>query len=230
MMVKVSVIIVAGGSGARLGSMIPKQFLPLDARPILVRTIERFREALPDARIVVALPVQQMDYWSELSREYGVEHTHMVCEGGQSRFHSVRNALSHVGLCDYVAVHDGVRPIVSVALIRSALSTAMEFGSAIPVTVATDTLRRVDADGFSHVIDRSQIRAVQTPQIFETGLLREAYKADYCDSFTDDASVVEHSGARVKLCQGERTNIKITTAGDIAIAQVLIKCVDNSLK
>ena len=218
----IAVIIVAGGSGARMGARLPKQFLPLDGRPVLMHTVQRFADALPQSRIVVVLPSSHIEYWDKLCRRHGFAVPHIVCTGGANRFESVSNGLRHAGEAELIAVHDGVRPLVTERLIHTCVATAERYGTAVPAIRPADSFRKVDATtGKSRPVDRETLRAVQTPQVFRADLLRRAYKADYRPEFTDDASVVEANGEQVTLCEGERTNIKITSPADLLIARIL---------
>ena len=186
-------IIVAGGSGTRFGAEVPKQFLELGGRPILMRTIEVFGEDRDGSfDVIVTLPQGQMELWQQLCREYGFEVPHRVVAGGETRWHSVKNALDSIGDIsdvDVIAVHDGVRPLVSVYLIGRVLEAARRDGAAIPVVMLNDSVRQVDGD-VSHALDRSTLRAVQTPQAFGARLLLDAYSLPFETTFTDDASVV----------------------------------------
>ncbi len=222
-MTNISVIIVAGGSGTRMGAAVPKQFLPLEEEEtILEATLRRFLAALPDSEIVVVLPAAETERWREICRQRGISETHRLCSGGATRFESVRNGIAALGPCDYIAVHDGVRPLVTERLIHTCVATAERYGTAVPAIRPADSFRRVDATtGKSRPVDRETLRAVQTPQVFRADLLRRAYKADYRPEFTDDASVVEANGEQVTLCEGERTNIKITSPADLLIARIL---------
>ena len=221
--VKVGVVIVAGGSGNRMGGAIPKQFALVDGEPILVKTINNFAKAFAGAKIIVVLPAAQIDFWKNYSARFRVAR-HKIVEGGEQRFHSVKNGIE--ALTDYVdliAVQDGVRPFASIEMLRATAQCAAEYGSAIPVIEAVDSFRVVTEHG-SEIIDRSKLRVIQTPQIFEAGLIRAAYDTLYCEQFTDDASVVEATTPhRVKLCSGERTNIKITTPDDMVLAEAIAK-------
>lgn len=217
-MAREAVVIVAGGSGTRMGAQCPKQFLPLAGKPILLRTVERVREALPEAAVVVVLPESYMDMW----RPVCPAGTTCVA-GGENRFQSVKRGLEAVPQeCDVIAVHDGVRPLASVDMIRRVMTTARSSGAAVPAVDVVDSLREVNGRGESHIVDRSRFRAVQTPQAFRSGLLRMAYDAEFDSRFTDDASVVEAAGNTVTLCEGERSNIKITTPEDLLAAEALI--------
>lgn len=218
-------IIVAGGSGTRFGSNIPKQFLPLCGKPVLMHTIERFAKS---AEVVVALPESDQAYWRELCLQHQFFVTHKVVSGGDSRFQSVKNALLSVSFTDsdMVAVHDGVRPLVSTSLISRIYATAEKYGSAIPVTPLTDSVRQVSDSGASAALDRVTLRAVQTPQAFRAKALLNAYSVPFSPIFTDDASVYEHAGGKVTLVEGETSNIKITHPIDIIIAEHLISSHD----
>ena len=222
--IKVGVVIVAGGSGSRMGSAIPKQFALVDGEPILVKTINNFAKALPGAKIIVVLPATQIDFWKNYSARFRVAR-HKIVEGGEQRFHSVKNGIEAItDWVDIIAIQDGVRPFASLEMIREAVKCAVEHGSAIPVIEAVDSFREVTEDGGSKITDRTKLRVVQTPQIFEAGLIRAAYDTDFDISFTDDASVVERTTPhRVTLCRGERQNIKITTPDDMVIAEAIAK-------
>ena len=220
---QIGVVIVAGGSGSRMGGSLPKQFALVGGEPILVRTINNFAKAFAGAKIIVVLPAAQIDFWKNYSARFRVAR-HKIVEGGEQRFHSVKNGIE--ALTDYVdliAVQDGVRPFASIDMLRATAQCAAEYGSAIPVIEAVDSFRVVTEQG-SEIIDRSKLRVIQTPQIFEAGLIRAAYDTLYCEQFTDDASVVEATTPhRVKLCSGERTNIKITTPDDMVLAESIAK-------
>lgn len=222
--IKVGVVIVAGGSGSRMGSAIPKQFALIDGEPILVKTINNFAKALPGAKIIVVLPATQIDFWKNYSARFRVAR-HKIVEGGEQRFHSVKNGIEAItDWVDIIAIQDGVRPFASLEMIREAVKCAVEHGSAIPVVEAVDSFREVTEDGGSKITDRTKLRVVQTPQIFEARLIRAAYDTDFDISFTDDASVVERTTPhKVTLCRGERQNIKITTPDDMVIAEAIAK-------
>lgn len=218
-------IIVAGGSGTRFGAEVPKQFLELGGRPILMRTIEVFGENGDGSfDVIVTLPQGQMELWQQLCREYGFEVPHRVVAGGETRWHSVKNALDSIGDIsdvDVIAVHDGVRPLVSVDLIGRVLEAARRDGAAIPVVMLNDSVRQVDGNA-SHALDRSTLRAVQTPQAFDPRLLLDAYSLPFETTFTDDASVVERYGHGVTLVEGDPMNLKITRPMDLALAENLL--------
>lgn len=217
-------IIVAGGNGKRFGSEMPKQFLPLDGKPVLMRTIEKFDQA--GAAIVVVLPVEHQEMWMSMCKDGNFAVSHTIADGGKTRFESVKNGIAAIeNLADgnLVAVHDGVRPLASVELINRCYDTAQETGSAIPVVNPSDSIRQVMDDGTSQQLLRSSLRAVQTPQTFKAELLRGAYDVEESPLFTDDASVIEAIGHKVALVEGEIANIKITTPIDMVIATELLK-------
>lgn len=219
--IRTGVIIVAGGSGRRCGGGLPKQFKLLGGVPVLARTINRFAEALEGAQTVVVLPAVHIPFWRDLAARFDVAK-HIVVAGGEERFHSVLNGIHALdGTERLIAVHDGVRPLASAALIRRVAAAAAEHGAAIPVTKVVDSYREITGDG-SRIADRSCLRIVQTPQIFRAELLREAYERPFDPRYTDDASVVEASGGHIGLVNGERTNFKITTAEDFAICEALL--------
>ena len=218
------IIIVAGGKGLRMGGDIPKQFLPIKGKPVLMRTIERFHECSPQLRVILVLPREQQDYWHTLCRDhsFGIDHT--VVDGGDTRFGSCRNGLAAIPDDEegVVGIHDGVRPFVSADTVERCFARARQCGAAIPVLPVTDSLRRVSGDGkSSHSVNRSEYRAVQTPQAFSIQVLKKAYRQPYQDSFTDDASVVEAMGVKVDMVEGNRENIKLTTPFDLKIAETL---------
>ena len=214
------VIIVAGGKGLRMGSDIPKQFLPIGGKPVLMRTIERFREYSADLQIILVLPKAQQAYWQQLCHEYGFRVDYLLADGGETRFHSVQHGLALIpdDAQGVVGVHDGVRPFPSVEVIRNCYEAARTHQAVIPVIPVVETLRHV-AEGTK---PRGDYRLVQTPQTFDIQLLKAANRQPYCDAFTDDASVVEAFGHAITLVEGNRENIKITTPYDLKIAEVLI--------
>lgn len=217
------VIIVAGGKGLRMGGDIPKQFLPINGKPVLMRTIERFREYSPDLGIILVLPTTQQEYWRELCRKHGFQAPYTIADGGATRFHSVRNGLHLIPDAEQgvVGVHDGVRPFVSTAVIDRCYEAARRVGAVIPVTPVVETLRYVADGEVGRNVVRSDYRLVQTPQTFDIQLLKRAYTQEYTEAFTDDASVVEAVGEKVEMVEGNRENIKITTPFDITVATAL---------
>ena len=215
------IIIVAGGKGLRMGTDIPKQFLPIGGKPVLMRTLERFREYSKELQMILVLPKAQQDYWHQLCKEYHFNVEYMLADGGETRFHSVQNGLALVpdDAEGVVGVHDGVRPFPSVDVIRNCYETARSVKAAIPVVPVVETLRHI-AKGTK---PRGEYRLVQTPQCFDIQLLKAANKQPYNDGFTDDASVVEAFGFDVTLVEGNRENIKITTPFDMTIAEALLQ-------
>ena len=211
-----------------MGADIPKQFLLLEGKPILRLTIERFMEAVPDLHVITVLPEAHISWWRQYCVKEGFNCPQKLVEGGFTRFHSVKNALAHVPDGALVAVHDAVRPLISVEKIRQLFAAAEDAPAVIPVTPCTDTLKVVSRkeDGTLEVtggIDRSTAWGAQTPQIFHSELLRKAYDCGYDTSFTDDASVVTKAGIPVVCIEGERANIKLTTPEDLTLASALLQ-------
>ena len=220
-------IIVAGGKGLRMGGDIPKQFIPVNGMPVLMHTIRRFREFDPQMHIVLVLPKDHQDYWRQLCGEYHFTDRHDIADGGSTRFHSSQNgimALAEAPDTDIVAIHDGVRPLVSVETIGRCCTAAAESCGDMRVLPVIDTLRYVghaDENGVNteqgHNVLRSDYRVVQTPQTFRLALLRRAFTQPFSERFTDDASVVEALGEKVTMVDGNRENIKITTPYDLKV-------------
>lgn len=221
-MIMNNVIIVAGGKGLRMGGDFPKQFIAVGSKPILMRTIEAFYSFDKSIRIVVVLPASFRDHWIRLCKGYGFSLSHEVVDGGETRFESVKNGLALIeeGL---VAVHDAVRPFASNKLISDSFECAKVHKAVIPVIEVTDSLREITGENTSEIVDRSRFRMVQTPQVFDVNLLKQAYEQEFNDLFTDDASVVESLGHSIYLIPGERSNIKITTPFDLSLAEVILK-------
>ena len=223
------VIIVAGGKGLRMGAEVPKQFLPIGGIPVLMRTLMRFREYSPDLNIILVLPKAQQDYWRGLCQQHQFplplegagRGSYLLADGGKTRFHSVQNGLALIpdDAEGVVGVHDGVRPFVSVEVIRSCYEAARTQKAVIPVTPVVETLRHIPTQ---KNVMRSDYCLVQTPQVFDIQLLKSANRQPYRDTFTDDASVVEAYGHPVTMVEGNRENIKITTPFDLKIAETLI--------
>ena len=245
------IIIVAGGKGLRMGSDIPKQFLPIGGKPVLMRTIERFHEYAEDLQIILVLPKAQQEYWQQLCKEYAFDVDYQLADGGETRFHSVQHGLALIpdDAEGVVGVHDGVRPFPSIDVIRRCYDTAREKKAVIPVIPVVETLRLIGKDyraieqaandifqqkkekvlqscspckKTSVTVPRDEYRLVQTPQCFDIQLLKAANRQPYNDGFTDDASVVEAFGFDITLVEGNRENIKITTPYDLKIAEILI--------
>lgn len=222
------VIIVAGGKGLRMGTDIPKQFLPIGGKPVLMRTLERFREYAADLQIILVLPKAQQDYWKQLCKEYDFRIEYQLTDGGETRFHSVQNGLALVpdDAEGVVGVHDGVRPFPSVEVIRNCYETARKKKAVIPVIPIVETVRHLVSESNTQrsiTVPRGDYRLVQTPQTFDIQLLKAANRQPYNDGFTDDASVVEAYGFDITLVEGNRENIKITTPFDMTIAEVLLQ-------
>jgi len=217
-----SAVIVAGGSGTRMNSDIPKQFLLLQGRPILMHTLEAFHHFDAAIDLVLVLPADQLDSWSDLCRQHSFSVPHRLTAGGETRFHSVKNGLELVSDSHVVGIHDGVRPLVNSATLQACYNGAEENESAIPVTPVTDSLRRITPEGNQSVL-RSAFRSVQTPQCFQTRLLIPCYNEGFREDFTDDASVFEAAGNKINLVEGNSQNIKITTPQDLMLAEALLK-------
>ena len=229
------IIIVAGGKGLRMGGDVPKQFLPIGGKPVLMHTLQRFRDYSEELQIILVLPREQQEYWKELCKEYGFTVEHRVADGGATRFHSVQNGLALIpdDAQGVVGVHDGVRPFVSLDVIARCYDTARQTGTAIPVVPVVETLRHIDnEEQASRTVSRAEYRLVQTPQTFDIQLLKAANShalsvsgdsvAAIASLFTDDASVVEAYGRAVTLVDGNRENIKITTPFDLKVAEALL--------
>lgn len=223
---RTGVIIVAGGSGQRMKTNTPKQFLPLGGVPVLAVTLRRFLDALPDSPIVIVLPQSEMERWEDICRSERLAGTHTVCVGGSTRFESVRNGLSALEECAYVVVHDGVRPLADKELITRCIESAEKHGTAIPVVCPVDSFRTIADNNISTIVDRNCLRAVQTPQVFRRGIIEAAYRVMYSERFTDDASVVESIGVELALCEGNKRNIKITTSEDMAVAELFMRNIE----
>ena len=217
---KKHIIIVAGGKGLRMGGDIPKQFLPVCGKPVLMRTMEAFHTYDAAIHIILVLPVSQQAYWKELCQEYQFSLSHDIANGGDTRFHSVMNGLAMVEGNGLVGVHDGVRPFVSQEVIARCYEEAEACKAVIPVIDVVETVRHLTEEG-SETVPRDRYKLVQTPQVFEVELLRRAYQQTYTDLFTDDASVVEALGEKVYLVKGNRENIKLTTPFDLKLAEIL---------
>lgn len=218
------VLIVAGGKGLRMGGDLPKQFIPLEGKPVLMHTLETFHRWDAEAGLLLVLPEEHQGYWQMLCREIGCHVPHEITNGGETRFHSVRNGLDYLkarGEQGLVAVHDGVRPFVTPEVIEACFAKAAITGAAIPAIPMVDSLRKMDEAG-SHPVDRSHYMAVQTPQVFRFELLTTAYEQPYTPLFTDDASVVESAGHEIHLVYGNRENIKLTTPFDLMVAKAML--------
>ena len=249
------IIIVAGGKGLRMGTDIPKQFLPIGGKPVLMRTLERFRAYSPTLQIILVLPKAQQDYWLQLCQEYDFKVEYQMTDGGETRFHSVQHGLALIpdDAQGVVGVHDGVRPFPAIDVIRNCYETARKAKAVIPVIPIVETLRHIkaadehgpirtnghdnngscksvksDAFNISETVPRGDYRLVQTPQTFDIQLLKAANRQPYNDGFTDDASVVEAFGFDITLVEGNRENIKITTPADYFMFKAIIEAREES--
>ena len=214
-------IIVAGGQGTRMGTALPKQFLDLNGKPVLYHSIKAFADAVPGIQLILVLPAHQISYAQMILQAFDERIDLIIVAGGETRFHSVQNGLNAIPGDGIVFIHDGVRPLVSSALIHRCYQMALDKGSAIPVTPAVDSMRIVKGEE-SEPVDRTQLRIVQTPQTFRCHLIKSAFQQSYSPAFTDEASVLEAFGEKVHLVDGERSNLKITTPEDLLIARALI--------
>jgi 2-C-methyl-D-erythritol 4-phosphate cytidylyltransferase len=215
------VIIVAGGAGTRMKSDVPKQFMLLGGKPILMQTLQKFYEYDPLIEFRLVLPQSLFDAWNELCRQYHFKIPHKIFHGGSTRFHSVKSGLTGISESSLIAVHDAVRPLVSSRTIKNCFNLAMEKGCAIPVMPLTESIREI-TNNSSVARKREIYRTVQTPQVFKSEILLKSYNAEYTELFTDDASVVEHAGYSVYLTEGNIENIKITNPVDLLIGESLI--------
>lgn len=215
-------VIVAGGSGMRMGTTVPKQFLPLQGKPVLWYTLTAFLDSFPDLEIILVLPEAHIQTGQEILRATYAPDRIWMAVGGETRFHSVRNGLSHIHQHSIVFVHDGVRCLLTPQLIRRCYSMAQERGNAIPAITAVDSIRIETFDG-NEFIDRSKVRIIQTPQTFYSDIIKAAFEQEYEDTFTDEASVVERLGVKIQLIEGESTNIKITHPIDVLIAEKILE-------
>lgn len=215
------VVIVAGGSGKRMGMDTPKQFLELAGRPVLMHTIERFMKFSESIEIITVLPENQLRFWLDLQKKYSFDVPHTFVKGGAKRYFSVRNGLGFVNSPGLVAIHDGVRPLVRLDTIKRCFEAAEKYGNAIPVVSPADSIR-METDKGSIPVNRMNIRQIQTPQVFDVAMIKKAYRQEYDLSFTDDATVIEKAGEKIHLVEGNRENIKITNPEDLFIAQTLL--------
>lgn len=218
------VVIVAGGKGLRMGADVPKQFLLFGGKPVLMHTIERFHAFDAQLQIILVLPPDQQGYWHELCLAHHFKLPYLLADGGATRFESVRNGLALIpnDAQGMVAVHDGVRPMVSVKVIERCFAMACKALAVIPVTPVVETLRQIMPDGVSQTVNRDAYRLVQTPQTFDLQLLKQAYQQPYSTAFTDDASVVEALGMQITMVEGNKENIKITTPFDLDVCERLL--------
>jgi 2-C-methyl-D-erythritol 4-phosphate cytidylyltransferase len=220
---KVYAVILAGGHGQRMGASVPKQFLPLDGKPILRHTVEKFLSLGREVEIITVIPSDGREYWKRYCEESGFLQRYIMPTGGITRFHSVQNALKYVPDGAVVAVHDGVRPFVEPDFLNTLIDEAEQNDAVIPVIPPVESVRTLETDGSSFAVDRSRYVLVQTPQVFKSEILKKAYAQPYSPAFTDDASVVEAAGFKVKLVPGSRNNIKLTTPEDLSLAEAICR-------
>lgn len=219
------VLIVAGGSGSRFDAIVPKQFALLQGRPILMHTFDAF-SFLEDVQFVLVLPQDSVDYWTELCKEHQFTLPHQVTTGGPHRFHSVKSGLRLIPNNTLVAIHDGVRPLVTETTILSAFEMAERKGNGIPSIAIHESVRETDGM-FNKTLDRSTLQLIQTPQVFTSSDIKEAYNQNYRETFTDDASVSESTGNQIFLTKGNPENIKITSRLDLLIAESIMQMRGN---
>ncbi len=215
------VIITAGGIGVRMNAPLPKQFIAINGRPILMHTIDAFIRYQYSINIILVLPATQISFWEQLCSGQSFHHPVKIVQGGPTRFDSVKNGLAVVPAEALVAIHDGVRPLVSQPTISHAFLHAEKFGNAIPAIAVSESVRVVD-NASSKPVDRTSLRIVQTPQCFKAELIKNAYEISYHESFTDDASVLEKAGEKIQLCEGNKENIKITNPEDLRLAEAIL--------
>jgi 2-C-methyl-D-erythritol 4-phosphate cytidylyltransferase len=216
------VIIVAGGIGKRMQSEIPKQFLNVLGKPLLIHTFESLIHYSKGINITLVLPEPYIDFWKSLCKRFSFELDHEIVKGGNTRFDSVKNGLREIENGGLVAIHDGVRPLVSKDTLNRVFKKAAETGNAIPAVKINEALRKINDDN-SFFVNRREYRLIQTPQCFHAELIKQAYQQDYKEEFTDDATVVEAMGIKINLVEGNSENIKITRPGDIKIAEAFLK-------
>jgi len=221
-------IIVAGGSGTRMQTAVPKQFLLLAGKPVLMHTIEAFHASAANPAIILVLPADYHTYWKELCTEYNFKISHQLVTGGETRFHSVKNGLDLIPDAHntVIAVHDAVRPLISHEIIENTYQYAAEHGNAVTAVKSRDSVRLVEGDVSKNLL-RDNVYLVQTPQTFQSAQIKNAYKQAFAIKFTDDASVVEETGVKINLFEGSHQNIKITFPEDIAIAEMILKKVHS---
>lgn len=217
-----NIIIVAGGKGLRMGGNVPKQFREIGGKPVLMRTIECFHRFDPAMKMILVLPEIQKAYWTELCRQYAFRIPYVLADGGDTRFQSVKNGLAMAADGGLTGIHDGVRPFVAQETIARCYAAAAETGAAVPVMPVVESLRQVETSENNRSVERAAFRIVQTPQVFRTDLLKQAYERPFQSFYTDDASVVEAAGGRITLVEGNRENIKLTTPFDLKVAEALL--------
>jgi 2-C-methyl-D-erythritol 4-phosphate cytidylyltransferase len=222
MAIKRYALITAGGTGTRMQSDVPKQFLLLNKKPILMHTMEVFHDVDEDIEFIVVLHEGFWDEWKNLCESYQFSPPHQLAPGGETRFHSVKNGLQAIHKNGLVAIHDAVRPLVYKSVVRQGFELAGQYGNAIPYVDMNESIREV-SDGRNNPVDRGRIKVIQTPQVFKVDLIKKAYETAYDPFFTDDAMVLEHSGEKIHLYKGNQENIKITRPADLILADALFK-------
>ena len=223
---KRAVVIVAAGTGSRMGAGLPKQYLPLGDKPVIVHTLEKFQSFDPDIKPIVVLGHDHQEHWDRVAASFEVARRAVLAWGGSTRYHSVKNGLDHIDDEVLVGIHDAVRPLVSELTLARCYDSAEKYGSGIPAIEMIESVRILEGRGNSRHLDRSGLRIIQTPQVFRSKQIIKAYQAAYNHDFTDDASVYETSFGRVSLVEGNRQNIKITTPQDLQLAHLLMASPD----
>lgn len=220
-----TLLLVAGGKGLRMGSALPKQFLPLNGKPILYYPIKAFIDTFPEGKIVLVLPDDHFSYANILLQAFDGDIDLTIVGGGTTRFHSVQNGLKQIDQ-GIVFIHDAVRPFLNSELLMLCYNETMNQGNAIPATAVTDSIRQWDGSSFK-AIDRNQLKSVQTPQTFEINLIKRAFEQPYDESFTDEATILEHIGIAINIVEGQKNNIKITTPEDMIMAEAMMQTMNN---
>lgn len=215
-------IIVAGGSGSRMNSDIPKQFIQLNGKPVLMHTIENFVATIPSIKIVIVLATAYKAQWMELCEKHNFSISFQLTDGGETRFHSVKNGLALVPNNSIVGIHDAARPLVSSTTIQNTFETAQKLGNASPAITISESMREINGAN-NKAVNRSNYVLIQTPQCFQSDLIKKAFLQNYQSSFTDDASVLEATGEKINLVEGNRENIKITTPYDLVVAEAMMR-------
>ena len=219
---KNAVIIVAGGTGSRMGISIPKQFLEIAGKPVILHTIDKFLAFDPNIDMILVINQDYIHFWDQLILKYKLSDNFKIAPGCETRFHSVKNGLMFIEGNPLVGIHDAVRPLISVETIRNIYNHATIHGNAIPVVPVKESVRVVQDSG-SKMVNRAVLKLIQTPQVFRYSVLKKAYETNFLPEFTDDASVVEKSGVKIHLVEGDTCNIKITTPEDIEIANGFLR-------
>lgn len=217
-----TLLLVAGGKGLRMGSAIPKQFLPLNGKPVLYYAARIFTDTFPDIKIILVLPEEHISYSNILLQAFDQRIDLTIVTGGITRFHSVQNGLKETHEESIVFIHDGVRPFINADMLKRCYEQAVAKGSAIPAIAVTDSIRQWNGTEFA-AINRDHLRSIQTPQTFKASIIKKAFEQEYKETFTDEATVLEHTGAQAHLIEGLKTNIKITSPEDLLMAEALLQ-------